>query len=234
MNANPNLAEVVSLMADASRAAMLTCLLDKRFYTASELAYAAGVTPQTASFHLAKLVEGGMVKVEKHGRHRYFQLADEEVAYLLESLLSLSRPPEVRSLKQSIQMRELKQARMCYDHLAGLLGVQLTGSLVRQGWLETLDDEQNFQVTARGETFFAEFGLDLKELGNRRRAFSRKCLDWSERQHHLAGALGSAVASRLLQLGWIKKRPSSRAIEITADGSRGLQDVFGIRLEGEQ
>ena len=162
MGINPNIAEIASLLGETSRATMLASMMDGRFHTASELAYMAAIKPQTASFHLAKLVDGKLVKVEKQGRHRYFQLAGEDIAQLLESFLIMSPPPEVRSLKQSSQMKILQDARTCYDHLAGKLGVQLTESLLNTGYLEL--DQKQFVITAEGTQFFTDFGLDLDEL----------------------------------------------------------------------
>ncbi|MCJ8011904.1 helix-turn-helix domain-containing protein [Paenibacillus sp. KQZ6P-2] len=226
MNASPKVAELISLLGDASRATILTSLMDGRFHTASELALAAGITPQTASFHLGKMVAGKLVTVEKHGRYRYYQLADHEIAQSLEMLLTLSKPAEVRSLRQSSQMKALREARTCYDHLAGKLGVRLTESMLDHGYLEKGQTE--FTVTPEGERFFADFGLDLPALRKQRRSFSRICLDWSERQHHLAGTLGHAVVARFFELNWIKRPPSGRAIIVTEQGKAGLEAHFGI------
>lgn len=151
MGINPNIAEIASLLGETSRATMLASMMDGRFHTASELAYMAAIKPQTASFHLAKLVDGKLVKVEKQGRHRYFRLAGEDIAQLLESFLAMSPPPEVRSLKQSSQMKVLQDARTCYDHLAGKLGVQLTESLLNASYLEL--DQKQFVITTEGEKF---------------------------------------------------------------------------------
>ncbi len=157
MSANPNLAELVSLLGDSSRAAILTSLMDGRFHTASELALAAGVTPQTASFHLGKMASGMLVAAEKHGRHRYYKLANEEIARALETLLSISRPAEIRSLRQSEQMKALCKARTCYDHLAGKLGVGLTRAMLEQGWIEEGDGE--YVVTTVERAFFCRLGV---------------------------------------------------------------------------
>ena len=167
MGINPNMAEIGSLLGETSRATMLASMMDGRFHTASELAYMAAIKPQTASFHLAKLVEGKLVRVEKQGRHRYFQLAGEEIAQLLESFLAISPPPEVRTLKQSSQMKLLQDARTCYDHLAGKLGVQLTESLLNAGFLKL--EEKQFLITDEGTQFFTDFGLDLDDLKRKRR-----------------------------------------------------------------
>ncbi|HEX7065192.1 MAG TPA: winged helix-turn-helix domain-containing protein [Bacillales bacterium] len=228
MQPNPNVAEAASLLGDSSRAAMLTALMDDRFHTATELAYMAGIQPQTASFHLSKLAKAEWVIVEKHGRHRYYRMAGKEIAEVLESFLSLSRPPEIRSFKQSSQMKALRSGRTCYDHLAGDLGVKLTRALLEADYIEK--KEKEYTVTTRGESFFTDFGLNLTQLRKKRRVFSRACLDWSERQHHLAGALGSGLTVQLLNLEWIERVPASRAVNVTEAGFAGFEDVFGIQL----
>lgn len=225
MEANPNIAEAASLLSEASRAAILTALMDQRFHTATELAYMAGIKQQTASFHLAKLAKANFIKMEKHGRYRYYKLARQEIAQVLESFMSISGPPEIRSLKQSSQMKALRTGRTCYDHLAGELGVKLTRSMLDAGYLQQVD----LTVTVEGERFFSDFGLDLKLLRKKRRSFSRACLDWSERQHHLAGALGQGLAEKLFELKWIGRVPSSRAITVTEKGRAGLAKTFGFR-----
>ncbi|MEC0370920.1 ArsR/SmtB family transcription factor [Paenibacillus chibensis] len=226
MNATPKVAEMVSLLGEPSRAAILTSLLDGRFHTASELALAAGVTPQTASFHLAKLTDGMLVAAEKHGRYRYYKLAGEEIAQMLEMLLTVSKPAKVTSLRQSVQMQALREARTCYDHLAGKLGVRVTQSMIERGWIA--EGKEEYAVTPDGERFFASLGLDLPALRKQRRSFSRICLDWSERQHHLAGTLGHALAERFFELSWIRRADGSRAVIVTEQGSDGLKQMFGI------
>jgi DNA-binding transcriptional ArsR family regulator len=228
MSVNPNIAEIVSLMAESSRAAILTSLMDGRFHTAGELADMAAITPQTASFHLAKLVEGGLIIVEKHGRFRYYQLANQEIANILETLLSVAPTPKVNSLMQSSQLKAIRNARTCYDHLAGSLGVGLTQSMVEAGYLEKQDKE--FIVTPKGEQFFADFGIDIAVIRKKRRSFSRACLDWSERQYHLAGALGEQIASRLFELEWIVRLPKTRAVKITEKGRAGFRDYFHLSV----
>ncbi|UOQ43749.1 helix-turn-helix domain-containing protein [Halobacillus salinarum] len=229
MAVNPNVAEIASLLGEPSRATILTSLMDGRFHTASELAYMASVKPQTASFHLAKLVEGNLVIFEKHGRYRYYQLSNQEVAIILESFLSISRPSEVRSFKQSTEAKALYQARTCYDHLAGRLGVDLTDSMVKNDLLEK--DNDLFVVTQKGEKFLTDFGLDVAKLRKKRRSFSRACLDWSERHHHLAGALGQGLMTRLFDLGWIARIPSTRAVKITDKGKKGFNKHFQVHMD---
>ena len=226
MSINPNMAEVASLLGETSRATMLASLMDGRYHTASELAYMANIKPQTASFHLAKLVEGNLLIVEKQGRHRYFQLANEDIAQFLETFLAISPPPEIRSLKQSSQMKFLQEARTCYDHLAGKLGVHLTESMVDSGYLQK--EQNEYVVTSEGVAFFTQFGLDLKNLKRKRRSFCHACLDWSERRHHLAGALGHGLLIHFLELEWITRVPTIRAIKVTEKGRKGFKQVFHI------
>ncbi|WP_261129719.1 helix-turn-helix transcriptional regulator [Bacillus sp. Marseille-Q3570] len=229
MSANPNMAEVAALLADPSRAEILMTLLDGRYHTASELAYAAAIKPQTASFHLAKMVQASLVAAEKSGRHRYYQLANKEVARILESFLSISQPKEVRSFKQSSQSKMLRKARTCYDHLAGQLGVSLTESMIESGYLDK--EEKEFVVTPKGEEFYVDFGLNLTELRKKRRSFSRVCLDWSERKHHLAGALGKALTDQLFERNWVERVPTIRAVEITPTGKRELNKLFNLEFD---
>ncbi|WMT38815.1 helix-turn-helix transcriptional regulator [Paenibacillus sp. D2_2] len=228
MSINPNVAEIVAPLGEKSRATILMSLMDGRFHTASELAYMAAITPQTTSFHLSKLIEASLVHVEKQGRHRYYQLANEEVAGVLESFLAISPPPEVCSLKQSNQVKLLQEARTCYDHLAGKLGVDLTESMLNMDYLEK--DNRNFIVTPKGEQFFTDFGIDLGHLKRKRRSFSHACLDWSERHHHLAGALGNELMKRFLDLSWIVQVPSIRAVKVTDQGKEGFKQHFNVSI----
>lgn len=191
MNANPNIALIATLVSEASRAAILTVLLDGRFHPASELAYMAEIKPQTASFHLTKMVDANVVTVEKQGRHRYYGILNQEVAQVMESFLSIAPPIEIKLLKQASEDKAMRFARTCYDHLAGNLGVQLTDSLIKIGVI--YEEKDGFTVTEKGESFFTTFQIDLERVKKKRRSFTHKCLDWSERRHHLAGALGNAL-----------------------------------------
>ncbi|MEK5240409.1 helix-turn-helix domain-containing protein [Paenibacillus sp. FSL L8-0470] len=232
MKANSNVAVIASLVSETSRAAILTVLLDGRFHAASELAYMAGIQPQTASFHLAKMVNANVVAVEKQGRHRYYGIRNQEVAQVMESLLSLAPPVPIKSLRQASEDKALRYARTCYDHLAGSIGVQLTNALLRAGILR--EDKEGFAVTEDGEDFFASFQIDVEQVKKKRRSFSHKCLDWSERRHHLAGALGSALLEKLLEVNWVQRLPNTRAIKITSEGKRGFKEVFSLDVEDEQ
>ncbi|CAM2846135.1 winged helix-turn-helix domain-containing protein [Paenibacillus sediminis] len=226
MNVNSNVAMVAALVSEASRAAILTALLDGRFHPASELAHMAGITPQTASFHLNKMVDANIVTVQKQGRHRYYGIRNQEIAQVLESLLSIAPPAQIKSLRQSSEDKAIRLARTCYDHLAGNLGVQLTESLITMGVL--YEDENEFRVTHQGKEFFTSFQINLQEVKRRRRSLSHKCLDWTERRHHLAGALGNAILEKLFELKWIERLSNTRAIKITPNGKKGLKEIFSI------
>lgn len=225
-----NIAAVAELIGDPSRAAMLNALLGKQALPASELASCAGISPQTASTHLAKLVEGGLLTLTSQGRHRYYALARAEVAHALEALAVIAPPAKVRSLRESLVTEQLYFARTCYDHLAGKLGVTLTQTLQDAGMLSCEEQERRYDLTARGRDFFSDLGIELEKLQRQRRAFALACLDWSERRYHLAGALGAALAERFFQLAWIERRASGRAVQLTEVGQQGLKRVFGDRF----
>lgn len=222
----PNIVEVASLIGDESRAAMLMCLLSGKALTASELARAAGVTPQTASSHLLKMLEGGLLLHESYGRHRYFRLATPEVGHALEALSTIARPKPIRSLRESDQSKALHFARTCYDHIAGEVGVTLTDRTLELGLI--LKKERDFVITADGARWFLDFGINLDEIRRRRRHFARRCLDWSERRYHLAGALGAAFMNRLFELGWIERASEVRALRITPVGYMEFEDKLGV------
>ncbi|MDN4084507.1 ArsR/SmtB family transcription factor [Paenibacillus polymyxa] len=228
MSTQSNVAMIASLVSEPSRAAILTALLDGRFHTASELAHMAGIKPQTASFHLAKMTEAQVVTVEKQGRHRYYGIQDPEVAQVMESLLSIAPPVPIKSFKQASENEAIRLARTCYDHVAGHLGVQIMSFFMQKGILS--EDQDGLHITQQGEIFFADFQINLKNTRQKRRSFSHKCLDWSERRHHLAGALGSALLDRLFELHWVEHLPTTRAIRITAEGKRGFKEVFSIEI----
>ena len=226
MSNYPDLAAVASLIADPARASMLSALLGDIALPAGELARLARITPQTASTHLAKLVKGNLLSVTALGRHRYFRLRDQNVAQALESLALLAGPARVTSLNDSLERKAIHRARTCYDHLAGALGVGLTQALMDHGFVESLGDA--YEVTQAGETWFDSFGIDCSELQQKRRAFVKSCLDWSERKPHLAGALGAAVLRRLLELKWLLRVRGSRAVKVTDLGRQQLQSEFGL------
>ncbi len=220
-------AEVAALVGDPARANILMALSDGRALTATELAFLARITPQTASGHLAKLVDGRLLAVAKQGRHRYFRLASPLVGRMLESINAMAAiegPPRHRP--RSPADDALRHARYCYDHLAGRLGVALADALVERGHVEFGED--GGVVTPTGTEFLAGFGLDLAM--RTRRAFCRPCIDWSERRAHIAGAVGAGLASRCFALGWLQRIRDTRALNVTAKGRNGLRDTFGIDL----
>ncbi|MAO56955.1 MAG: transcriptional regulator [Rhodospirillaceae bacterium] len=222
-----NLAEVGSLIGDQARAQMLTALLDGRALTAGELAWCAGITPQTASGHLAKLQTAGLLAMEKQGRHRYFRLSSPTVAGMLESMqvvCAVDTPKRIRP--ESRMDADLRQARTCYDHLAGVLGVALADALAERAVIDFSGD--GGLVTSAGRDFLDGFGLDMAKLEKGKRHFCRPCLDWSERRHHIAGAVGAGLADRLFDLKWIERIKDSRAVRVTPAGRKGLQATFGI------
>ncbi|MCY9308293.1 winged helix-turn-helix domain-containing protein [Bacillus inaquosorum] len=225
---NPNIAKISSLLSDPSRSSILLSLMDGRIHPAGELAYLANIKPHTASFHLNKLLEAKLISVEKHGRHRYYRLSNSEAANVIEQLLSIAPKEKVTSLKDSKEKSDLHFARTCYDHLAGYVGVQITNSLVEQGMLKKVD--LNFEVTSEGSLFFSNFGIDEEQQRNKRRAFARCCLDWSERQHHIAGALGNALLVRMLEEKWIVRMPKTRAIKITQSGKTAFEKYLKLSI----
>ncbi|MFC4585163.1 ArsR/SmtB family transcription factor [Sphaerisporangium corydalis] len=218
-----DIASVASLIADPTRAAVLTALLDGRALAAGELARLAGVTPATASAHLSRLLDGGLVTVASQGRHRYYRLTGPEVAEVLEVLARISPRPAVRSLRQSRQARLLEEARTCYDHLAGRAGVRLLAALVDAGYLVGQDA---YELTGSGETALSELGVDVAAARASRRRFAPACLDWTERRPHLAGALGAAITQALLERDWYRHGASRRVLEPTELGRKGLAAMF--------
>jgi DNA-binding transcriptional ArsR family regulator len=222
-----DIAAVAALVGDPARANMLCALLDGRAYTAGELAYAAHVSPQTASGHLGKLAAAQLIVSTPQGRHRYFRLAGAHVAAMLESIMAVAAiaPPRCRPVRIDDDMRT---ARMCYDHVAGRLGVGLADALRTRDHVEFSPD--GGALTASGEAFLHEFGIDVETTRHSRRIFCRPCVDWSERRPHLAGAIGAALAQRLFALGWVARVRDGRTLVITPAGRRNLERTFGVLL----
>ncbi|MEH7334318.1 winged helix-turn-helix domain-containing protein [Neobacillus drentensis] len=225
---NPDISKIASLLSDPTRSLILISLMDGTVHPSSELANIAKVTPQTASFHLLKMLDANLVSVEKHGRHRYYKLKNSEVAKVIEQLLNISPSASVNSFKEAREKSAIHFARTCYDHLAGYVGVQITNSFVQQGIL--LKKEMNFEVTTKGACFLKEFGINEEELTNKRRTFARCCLDWTERQHHIAGALGNALLEKMLELEWFSRMPQTRAVKVTPKGRMELAKRLSIHL----
>ena len=224
MNDGPNIARIAALIGDRARADALTALMTDQALTATELAAIAGVTKQTMSAHLSRLLDAGLVDVDQQGRHRYFRLSNEDVARLLESLMGVAyRTGSVR-LISSPRDPALRHARRCYGHLAGELGVMAYEALLKQGVLES--NSRTVELTETGSGWFRRLGIDTAALARQHRAFCRPCMDWSERRHHLAGALGTAMLSRFCELNWVTRSTNSRVIRITPLGERSIQSIF--------
>jgi DNA-binding transcriptional ArsR family regulator len=226
MITGPIIAEIAALVGDPARATMVSALVDGRDLTASELASAARITPQTASTHLAKLTAAGVLSVVRSGRNRCFRLASPTVAHMIDGIVAVALEKRPRYRPLSLQARALSAARMCYDHLAGRLSVDLTDSFVAREYI-VLDDEVA-EVTTAGTRFLAAFGIKLPTLRSTGRHFCRLCLDWTERRPHIAGAVGVAIAKRCFDLGWIERMKRSHAAIVTPLGRRGFPKTFGI------
>lgn len=244
---DPDIARAAALIADGSRARILKALCDGRSITATVLAEEAGVSGPTASVHLAKLVEAGLVTAHRDGRNRRYRLARAEVAEALEALALIAPPLRVSSLKQSVRADALRRSRTCYDHLAGRLGVHLMGVLLETKVLSGVDGthrpatavhdrpaaygrDHHYEVTDEGATTLRLLGIDVLE-STRRRPLVRYCVDWSEERHHLSGALGAAIASRLFTLGWVRHGAIPRVVHLTDVGADGLTRTFGRSFE---
>jgi DNA-binding transcriptional ArsR family regulator len=228
MKAGPDIAMVASLVGDPARSNMLTALMTGRALTASELAHQAGITPQTASSHLAKLEAGGLIEPEKQGRHRYYHLTGPDVAAVLEGLESLAARAGHMRVRTGPKDPALRRARVCYDHLAGDLGVQMLDSMKKQRLVR--QSKQAIELTAEGKRFMAKaLQIDADMLAHPRRPVCKACLDWSERRHHLAGTLGAALMTRFTELKWAARdaTPGSRVVNFSRNGERRFAALFG-------
>jgi DNA-binding transcriptional ArsR family regulator len=228
MKAGPDIAMVASLVGDPARSNMLTALMTGRALTASELAHQAGITPQTASSHLAKLEAGGLIEQEKQGRHRYYRLTDPDVAAVLEGLEGIAARAGHMRVRTGPKDPALRRARVCYDHLAGDLGVQMLDSMKKQRLLR--QSKQAIELTAAGERFLARsLQISAETLAHPRRPLCKACLDWSERRHHLAGTLGAAMMTRFTELKWAARdaAPGSRVVNFTRNGEKRFAALFG-------
>jgi DNA-binding transcriptional ArsR family regulator len=228
MKSGPDIAMVAALVGDPARANMLTALLSGRALTASELAQEAGITPQTASSHLAKLETGGLIEPEKQGRHRYYRLSDPDVADVLERLAGLAARTGHMRVRTGPKEPALRRARICYDHLAGDLGVQMLDSMKAQKLVR--QKKQDIELTAEGERFLVDsLQISSAMLAHPRRPVCKACLDWSERRHHLAGTLGAAMMARFTELKWAARDeiPGSRVVNFSRNGEKRFAALFG-------
>lgn len=227
MDMHANIVSVAQLITEPARAAMLIALADGRAHSAGELAFVAGVTAQTASSHLGKLLTGHLLIVERQGRHRYYRLADTHVALALEHLATIGSVSAVQNKLLSREALSLQFARCCYDHLAGKVGVAVMQALQIRGYLIATADNQ-FDVTPEGLAWFSQMGMNVHMLKPTRRGLARQCLDWTERQHHLAGPLGVQLMALLCKKGWLRRLKGSRAVQVTPPGWTGLKEQLGI------
>lgn len=224
MKEGPDIARIAALIGDPARANMLTALMSGRALTVSELAAEAGVTLQTASAHLSRMEAGGLLWPCKQGRHKYFTLASEEVARVLEALMGLAAGTGHLRKRPGPRDANLRKARVCYDHLAGDMGTRLYDSLRDRGFLAITDAE--VALTGPGADFVAGFGVDLEALRRKKAPLCRACLDWSERRPHLAGSLGRALLARMEAMGWARRDPQSRAVLFKASGEAAFAAAF--------
>jgi len=223
MNKGPDITRITSLIADPARAMMLTSLMDGRALSAGELAQVGGITPQTASTHLAKLVEGNLLTATKQGRHRYFKLAGPTIADLLEKLITISAAHLAPMPRTGPRDEALRKARICYDHLAGEMGVAMFDGLVAQQILSVDVQCENAHLTAHGEIVLSKFGIDVEPLKKAPRPLCRTCLDWSVRRPHLAGGLGASIWQCIADRNWAKRVEDSRVVRFTPEGHRQFQ-----------
>jgi len=232
MLADADIASIAELLADQARARIVLTLSDGRKLAAGALAHAAGVSPSGASAHLRKLVAGGVLAVERCGRRRDYHLADPRIADVLEGMAVLARPAAARTAQEAYSAQAIRLARMCYDHLAGVLGVAITDALVKDRSLIAAD--RAYELTRTGVERLATIGIEVSRVASAarrtRRPLVRMCLDWSERRPHVAGALGAALATRLLELGWLERMHATRAVRVTNAGRRALRREFDVSL----
>jgi DNA-binding transcriptional ArsR family regulator len=235
MTSNGLVAQVAALAGDPGRASMLNALMDGRALTATELTKVAGITPQTASGHLSRMVGVGLLNVEKQGRHRYYRLATPSIARMLESIMQVASElaPSSKTLAVGPKDAALRRARTCYDHFAGQLGVAIADALVRDGYVELTGD--GGILTESGIARLAELSVDIAPLLARRtkrsgRVLCRPCLDWSERRPHLAGILGATICEHSMEQGWTRRLAGTRAVLVTPKGELAFREGFGAKL----
>lgn len=228
MLADADLAAVGRTLGDTHRARFVLALMSGQELAAGDLASRAGTSSSLASAHLAKLLQSGLVSVRKRGRQRYYRLASPDIAHAVEALLAVAPQSSATGLTNVTRGKALRRARTCYDHLAGQLGVALADAFEQDGLITVADS--GWALTSRGEQRLGAFGVDAGELHRGRRAFLRPCLDWTERRPHMAGALGQALASRLLDLNWVRRTQATRAVLVTPLGEQQLLAEFAVRI----
>ncbi len=228
MDDEPNIAQVAMLLADSARAKILWTLIDGTTRPAGELAFAANVSAQSASAHLARLVDGGLLVSQAVGRHRYYRIANAEVAHMIESMASFSVAVQPRAPRHPTLVKKMPShflhARTCYDHLAGETAVKILEGMLKAGWL--VGDGQDFTVTGLGEKKLTGIGIDLEEARTGRRVFARACVDLTQRRYHLGGTLGAALLTLYVNQGWIQRAPRSRVVSITPKGQQAFKKLY--------
>jgi DNA-binding transcriptional ArsR family regulator len=220
MHAEPDLARIATTVGDPRRIQMLALLMEGRALTAKELALGAGIEPATASAHLKRLLDDGLLESAAQGRHKYFRFASEHVAHLVENLMRVAPKRKVSDVATPEDPQ--RRARYCYDHLAGALGTGLFTLMLQKAWLRDASEAKMLEVTAGGEKAFAKLGVDVSAAQARRRQFACRCLDWSERRDHLGGALGAALAEQMQARKWIERKKHSRVVKVTSEGREAL------------
>jgi DNA-binding transcriptional ArsR family regulator len=220
--------ETAALIGEPIRATILWTLLDGKAFTATELAIAADTSASNISMHLSKLVNAGLLKIENHGRHRYYSFSRKDIAYAVEALSTLIPASSKKNIKNDDEIKPVQQCRTCYDHLAGKTGVIITDALVKQKIIAL--NNKDFALTTKGKKWFLQMKIDADELQQQRRSFLRPCLDWSERRYHIAGSLAAAFLDKMLQQDWIRRIKNSRAVIVTAKGQKQLYDQLKITV----
>ncbi|TYP99432.1 ArsR family transcriptional regulator [Tenacibaculum adriaticum] len=220
--------QIASIIGDKARSVILWNLLDGRAYTATELATSANISLQSTSNHLSKMIKANILSVEKQGRHRYYNYASAEVAQVIESMASLVPLSEAYTKIKKPKANDFTYARTCYDHIAGCVGVKITNSLIDHKILEI--SEKKYIVTDYGKEWFQKIDIDTNLIKLQKRSFAHQCLDWSERKHHLAGALGASLLEIMIKKDWIRKKKNSRELIITSIGKTALKDTLNLEI----
>ncbi|GAB4532308.1 MAG: winged helix-turn-helix domain-containing protein [Roseibium sp.] len=228
MKDGPDIARLGALIGDPARANILVALMSGKALTASELAVEAGITGQTASSHLKKLTEGGLLSQARQGRHRYFTPAGPEVGAALEAIMGLAAEKGYLRTRTGPRDPAMRAARVCYDHLAGDLAVRIFASLADRGRLVASSDGGGLSLSDEGAVFISGLGIDLEALSARRRPLCRACLDWSERRNHLGGSLGAALLGKFEQNGWLRRQTGTRLVHIAPKGQAELAKLFPL------
>jgi len=229
MDVEEKFVSIAALICEPTRAKMLWNLLDGRAYTASELSFAADISPTSTSNHLSKLLEAEIIKVDVQGRHRYYSFANSEVAYAIEGLANIANNSSTNNEKKEPEKNGVKYCRTCYDHLAGFVSVKIVEALEAEGYLTK--SKNVYLVSEKGWEWFLIFNISKEDLKNKRRLLTRQCLDWSERRPHLAGQLGAEFLNKMIERKWFKKVEFSRELVITLKGRQEIYDLLGIALQ---